>query len=833
MRYDGLLELATAKTSSALKWRNKVDKWSAIVERLSTTTRTSESLRDYFGFTKQRQDEIKDVGGFVGGKLRGGVITVRATGKELEISEPYGLRRNAHVVSRQIVALDVDHGDLDVWLDFRGLGCAGMMYTTHKHQTAAARFRIVFPLDRPVNPDEYEAIGRQIASYLDIEKFDDTTYQPVRMMYWPSTAFDGEFIADVFDAPFMCADEILGEMEDSGDPKTWPRSQRDKAVRASAGGEGALTDPRIKDGIVGAFCRCYGIEEAISEFLDEVYTPSEDHANRYTFLAGSSSNGLEVFDDLFAYSYHESDPAGSKACNAFDLVRLHKFGELDATFTGEDIIKAPSFKAMTTFASKLPAVKRELVQSKSRSVDYDAIEDIAFTAATMDEWMERLELDKQGNVKSTIGNALLVFTNDPAFTGVFAFNEFEQREVALKPCPWDRKSRRLKYPRPLEEFDDAEISLYMEQTYNITHEGNIGKALKVVSSRNSFHPVREYLARLEWDGVERLGTLLHVLYGVDNNEYNRTIMTQWAKAGVARILDSGCKFDYMLLLAGEQRRGKSTLFDRLGMGWYTDSVAKVEGKEAFEGLQGAWVVEMAELASLRKAEAEHAKHFLSKREDRFRVAFGKRVGYFPRSCVFGGTTNKRTFFKDETGNMRYWVADMFGKRGVLRGDEYLTDEIVAQIWAEAQELYFLDKNLELPQHITDEAVVIQSQYVDTDTRTGMIEEYLDVKLAKDWAIKKWSDRRMHFEMGYDGEVDRHAVCLMDLWVEVMGRNPADMQRKDSMELGALMSGIQGWEQTTQFRTPFYGMVKMWTRKVGFAHTQAPYFWDGKSVTKQK
>jgi len=321
MKYDISLDIATASSARAAKWKNKRILWSEVVAQLTSTERTKETVKQYFSYTKDRQDEIKDVGGFVGGKLLGGTNKIK--GVDVTFKPPYGWRRRGFVESRQLVALDVDFGNLDVWIDFGLLEYAGLLYTTHKHRPESPRFRIVFPLDRPVTPDEYECIAHVVASWLDIEVFDDTTYQATRLMYYPSSPKDGEFISHVSDGPIMCADKVLAELEDWTDVTSWPASSREKEVRRSATSD-KVEDPEVKVGIIGAFCRAYSLDEAIAEFLPEVYAPCEELGeDRYSYLPGSTSGGLIVYDHKLAYSHHNTDPAGGKLCNAFDFVRLH------------------------------------------------------------------------------------------------------------------------------------------------------------------------------------------------------------------------------------------------------------------------------------------------------------------------------------------------------------------------------------------------------------------------------------------------------------------------------------------------------------------------------
>ncbi len=292
LKYNITVDIATGKHRHTAKWRNKRTTWQDIAASCEETTRTDETQAQFFKMDKEKQDDVKDKGGFVGGYLKD------------------GRRLKANIVHRQVVALDVDYTDnLDTWLDCREMDFAALMYTTHKHRREAPRYRIVFPLDRPCTPDEYEAIARTVASWMDIEVFDDTTYQPNRLMHYPSSSKDGEYIFDIIDAPVLSADEVLDGMTNYEDVTTWPRSSRELERLRDRRGVDKAEDPETKTGIVGAFCRAYGIEEAIYEFLSDKYTPCERLGrDRYTYVGGSTSGGLIVYDNKFAYSHHATDP---------------------------------------------------------------------------------------------------------------------------------------------------------------------------------------------------------------------------------------------------------------------------------------------------------------------------------------------------------------------------------------------------------------------------------------------------------------------------------------------------------------------------------------------
>lgn len=798
-KHDGTLDIATGRSRKELNWKNKEITWSELVAKLSTTHRTAETYKEYLSSKKPRQDEIKDIGGFVGGYLTG------------------GRRKPENVAHRQLISLDIDFANMDLWDDFCTFyDNAALLYSTHKHSTSTPRFRLLIPLDRPVFRDEYVAIARRIAGMIGIEYFDDTTYQPERLMYWPSTAKDGEYVFEVQDGEWMNADKILASYRDWNDASEWPISSRvDKALVRNMQKQG---NPLEKPGLVGAFCRAYNIHEAIETFLSDVYDTC-DVDNRYSYKHGSTAGGLVVYEDKYAYSHHGTDPTSGKLCNSFDLVRLHLYGLKDEDAKEDTPInKLPSYTAMCDMVTKDKKTKQQIGSEKMElarqdfGAEYVDAEEIHNT-----EWLSEMDVDGKGNYLCTINNVVLILNNDPMLKGRLALNTFEQREVALKDLPWRKVVGGTKN---LTDTDDAAIRHYIENTYNISGTQKVQDAVKVVMMRNGFHPVRDYLDSLEWDGEERVESLLIDYLGADDNEYVKAVTRKALMAAVARIYKPGIKFDNVLVLVGQEGVGKSEILFRLGGDWFNDSLTTVHGKDAYEQLQGAWLIEMAELAGLKKAEVETVKHFISKRIDRYRVAYGRRTEDFPRQCIFFGTTNKVDFLKGQNGDRRFWPVVVRTQKPSKDLFKSLNKDEVAKIWAEAKYYYETGEKLVLDSEIEVLAKQTQAEHVEFDDRTGLIRDYLNKPITENWDDLDVFQRR-EFLQGDDilsvkGKVKRTRVCVAEIWQEVFGGSLKDMSRFNVLDLHNIMQNMTGWEKYSgKLKFGIYGVQKGYILKGHF------------------
>lgn len=791
LEYDGNLSIAIGLNVSSKIWKNTKITWSNLVQKLSTPVITAETYKQFMNATKEEQSKIKDVGGFVGGFLTN------------------GRRDKTNVLYRQLITLDIDFSHENFWWDFTMLfGCAAVIHSTHKSCPEKPRHRLIIPIDREVSQEEYQAIARKVASDLNIDLFDQSTFDVNRLMFWPSVSSDAEYYFEYQDGPFLEADYVLGLYNDWHDTSEWPTASNSNDVIKQAIKK--QEEPTSKKGIIGVFCRAYSIQSAIETFLSEVYTPAGDE--RYTYINGSTAAGLITYDDKFAYSHHGTDPAGGRLCNAFDLVRIHKFGHLDTGKEKEDKDKK-SFKAMEEFASKDPFVKKHIAEEKFAEAKFEFAEEAAQAMDTEvdNSWVTQLDANTKGEYENSANNLNVIIQYDQFLKDVFKLNTFDNRRYVTRSLPW----RKVDIMEPLRDVDYSGVRNYIECVYGIVSSQKVDDALALEFEKKRFHPITEYLKSLTWDKTKRIDTLLIEYFGAEDNAYTRAAIRKMLCAAVARVFEPGIKFDTALILVGPQETYKSTFIKKLGKYWFSDTFTTVQGKESFEQLQGAWIIEMAELSGLKKAEVETIKHFISKREDQFRPAYGRTVETYKRQCVFFGTTNKDDFLRDPTGNRRFLPIDVRPEFVTKSVSEDLTEEEIDQIWAEAYTLYRAGE----PLYMTGEEDVIakieQHKHSETDERKGVIEEYLNKKYPDKWNDMDLYDRRRWLEdpLSQNGTIPKDFVCVAEIWCECLGKDKTDMSRYNTREVNEILRSLPEWEYINSTKNfSIYGKQKYYKRK---------------------
>lgn len=404
----------------------------------------------------------------------------------------------------------------------------------------------------------------------------------------------------------------------------------------------------------------------------------------------------------------------------------------------------------------------------------------------MEDWMSRLDCDVKGRILCTMPNIAIILNHDKDLQNI-VYNEMRGCIDIIGEVPWFRSRNGWG------QTDLACFELYLERKYALYAPNKCKDALyAVLSSERRYHPVCNYLDALTWDGTERLDTLLVDYLGAQDTEYVRTVTRKAFTAAVARVYQPGIKYDTILVLCGAQGIGKSTLFSKMGGKWYSDSmtIADMKDKTAAEKLQGIWMMELSELAGLKKVDVETVKSFLSRTDDQYRAPYGTYVEAHPRRSILVATTNTMDgFLRDITGNRRFWPVMVKGNGKKKVWD--LTDEMVGQLWAEAYMRYRNGETLYLDSAVEQEARFHQRMAMESDPRQGLVEEYLESR-------------------------GRERICLMELWCECLGKERQDMKRADAFELEAILRQIGGWEvysgnTTGKTRLPGYGIQKTFVK----------------------
>lgn len=795
---DIKLNISTATNRWAKVWKNSEILWSDFLKKLSTPVVTKETALEYKSMKKDLRDNIKDVGGFVGGFLKD------------------NKRRKENLVSRSLITLDLDNINVstsDIWDTITLLyDCELCVYSTHSHTEEKPRLRLIIPTDKLISAEEYQAISRRIADDIGIDMFDDTTYEPERLMYWASHPTDVECVFKVQHGKLLDTEKIKDTYLDWKDTSMYPTSSRQQKIINKLMKK--QEDPLEKKGVVGAFCRAYSISECIDAFLFDYYVAS-DKQNRYTYLKGSTANGLVVYDDKFAYSHHGTDPSSGILCNAFDLVRLHLYKSLDEDVEDEktSITKLPSYKKMMEFATEDKNVKKQFAKDKAEELESE----FEFENEEKENWLEGLDYNKKGEIENTIQNCLTILSNDEKLKGKLIYDEFSNRATVKDSVPWTKRKA-----HDWSDTDDSGLRYYLEKNYNITGNNKIEDAKNITFDRAKYHPVRDYLSSLTWDGKERIPTLFIDYLGADDNIYTKEVARIHLVAAVARIFNPGVKYDSVPTFTGKQGIGKSTFISKLAKGWFSDGLDSMKGKEAAENIQGVWHIELGELNATRKSDIEIVKAFLSRQYDVYRVAYAKNTSRFPRQCVFWGTTNSVAFLRDVTGERRHYPISCDEKNAIKSIWKDLTEDEVDQLWAEAVERYRNKESIILQNEALDIAEAMQEEHKEESPLKGLIVEYLSMLYPENWADMSLNERIDFLRDECDTFSDdnygkltlkKDRVCVLEIWCELLGKKPGDIKPINSREISDILRSLRAWEpiKSTARFGKIYGTQKGFKR----------------------
>lgn len=786
MNHNRNIKISTAGSRRSTYWPGCELTWAEFAEKLKTPIRSKETMQEYLAMTKGAQSDLKDVGGFVGGTFTN------------------DRRKAKNVIGRDLITLDLDNIPAgkteDILKRVAGLSCASVVYSTRKHSGYAPRLRVVVPLDETAAADQYEPAARKIASLIGMEYCDPTTFDVCRLMYWPSCCCDGEYVYEVNDNPFCSLSGVLAMYGDYNDISQWPQVPGAETILKKR--LLRQEDPHKKDGLVGAFCRTYSITQAMDKYIPGAYEET-DIPGRYTYLGGTTAGGAILYDgDKFLYSHHATDPCSGQLVNAFDMVRLHLFGDRDDDAKeGTPSTRMPSFVAMKELAKADEEVATRMLTERMDGAKeaFATTEEGGLNNDDNLDWTKKLAKSKNGQIEKTINNVVLILRHDRLLKDKFAVDEFSSCGMVMGKVPWNKKPEKRRWT----DVDYAGIYQYLELMYGITGKDKIDNALLLVSNENRFNDVKTYLEGLHWDGNKRLNTLLSDYLGAENNAYTQAVIRKALCAAVARAVEGGVKYDCMPIFTGPQGIGKSTFLAVLGKDWFSDSLTTFEGKEAAELIQGTWFVEVGELTAMSKQETNAVKQFLSKTHDIYRAAYGKTTNKYPRRCVFFGTSNDSEFLKDTTGNRRFWPVDV----GVLPAAKSVWKDLpreLDQIWAEAYAYWTLGEELYMPKELEELAQEQQESHRESHAKEGLVREFLEREIPSDW--DKWDvpTRRMYWSGNAhlrEGTVlmPRDKVCAAEIWQECFGGDIKYLKRTDTSEINGILQGIKGWKRNKQGR----------------------------------
>ncbi len=378
--------------------------------------------------------------------------------------------------------------------------------------------------------------------------------------------------------------------------------------------------------------------------------------------------------------------------------------------------------------------------------------------------------DKDGNIKSVkqfVHNFEIVMDKDDRFAGKIRFNEFAQQLYLCGNVPWEKEDN----CRAWSSHDDSALFSLIQADYGLKSRQDFADALKNVSMRNKFHPVRELLDSLTWDGKEHIRSLLPECLGAEDSDYTYQVMRLWMLGAVSRVYKPGSKFDYTIILQGSQGIGKSTFLKLMALddSWFNDSLDSLDSDKAVQSLTGSWIIELAELKSLARTAGgvESVKRFLTATQDKYRIPYERRADTFYRQCVFAGTTNKDDFLQDETGNRRFLIV----QTGVKKPSKSLfVPEImdtIKQAWAEVVNIWKNEKpQLLLPELCMQEAKELQEANMADDGKRGIIQEYLEGKTQ---------------------------VCAREIWEKALGENVSP-RKYQITEINDIIAKVPGWKK---------------------------------------
>lgn len=721
-----------------------------------------------------------------------------------------GYHRDSKSLERRsaLLMIDVDKPDEDfeMVVDLVLDGHAYILHTTYSSTPSEPRYRLLVPVDRDMSPHEYVDASKSLSQRVGIHQVDAGTWQATRFMYKPSARKPEWFDYTVADGEPIPVDDLLDTLEivDSDSDKIKPgRTKR---------------NPFEIEGLIGVFNRVYTDWDEVIEIFDLPY--ERESEGRWHLRDARSQGGLTTIPEPgFVNSFHAHDPAYGLN-HAFDLVRLHRFGDLDSEAKPDTPVnRLPSTEAMLDLARKDPRVVDE--SFKQIEEDFDRIsqeeEDLIGSDAEEGEggegksWKSTLRLSRSGKFMDIWSNWQIILRNDPVFR-VLRYNELTMSPEATGDLPW-REVTPLS--RTFDGMDTAALMFHLEENLNEFRPSKelVERLIQRHIVNKRINPVRDYLESLVWDGVERISTSLP---GATDTQYNRMVATKVLVGAVARVFDPGCKWDHTLVLYGEEGLGKTTWIERLAnvgeeeRRSYLYTLGQISQKDTLLAAHMSWIVTADEGHSLRKSDNDAMKEFLTRSADLFRMPYERDTVMHPRKFVIWATTNDETFLRLQQGNRRFLM--------VRCGDwdiDGMTPEYVDQLWAEAVTLYRDGYRIWLNDEESELARFEREPFTEEDSHAGIIKEYLDTLVPENWWTMSKMARIAYIqnrdpEFDPEGTMPIDRVCTHQLWEEAFGQRIAP-SKVTLRELSEALKRL-GWIGIGTTRIPGYGPQATFVRK---------------------
>lgn len=666
-----------------------------------------------------------------------------------------GSRKIVNVKSRWLVALDIDEATQDTVERVEQVlrGMRYLIHSTRRSTSDAPRYRLLVPLLHSIPVKQWVQVSlymEQLMLSAGIGGVDASSHDINRIMFFSSVSSDQEYFFKAYEGV-----ELDGE-----------------AIVAVQVEKKAYGDPRRKAGYIGAFCTAYDIHEAIAEFIPTTYIRRGE--KRYEYSGSTSGTaGVYVFDDaLGMYSHHDSDPLRGKGVNAYDMVLTHLF---DGDKQKMHAMCEQDTRVMKAFTYEPVEIKQD------------------------DKWQETLKKDEDGKLVKSIDNITKILLNDEDICNGIKYNEFHETVDILGELPWKATGKQFS------DEDQLRLIGWMERKYGIYAKEKMEISLAEFFGEKRYNPLIEYLdkSNVVWDGVSRAEEILIHYLGADDTAHIRAFTRVMLLGAVYRAYESGCKFDYVVCLLSKQGVGKSTLLNKLGGAYYSDSIGTMEGIEAYESLRGVWIAEVAELAAKRKSAAEAVKKFITSQVDRYRPKFGRMVKSFPRRNIFIATTNDAVMLNDATGGRRFLPVEC--KNAPVASVHELNDETVQQIWGEVVAWYRSGEKCVLSQEMEDAAESVRGDHTDIGMVTETILAFLEKPITEDWYTRSLFSRQQLLGkapisgIAVECTVRRDFISTREIWKEALDGDTetpnADMRR----EINAAMAYLRthGWTRASQ------------------------------------